>query len=122
MDAVRSNEVEKIKMNEALMGLLLRLDSVPGIDPTVREGRRKVSRRIVGLQEILDSICESKVGDYCDYWWGYNGNCNGGVENWGDFIWDMEESVCRERGGDDLNRFCSQNLGFRCLERFLHQP
>uniref|UniRef100_A0A6N2K188 BAG domain-containing protein n=1 Tax=Salix viminalis TaxID=40686 RepID=A0A6N2K188_SALVM len=50
----KKSEKEKLRMNEALMGLLLRLDSVPGVDPTVREARRKVSRRIVGLQEILD--------------------------------------------------------------------
>ncbi|XP_028755307.1 BAG family molecular chaperone regulator 5, mitochondrial [Neltuma alba] len=116
VDAVRSNELEKLKMNEALMALLLRLDSVPGIDPTVREARRKVSRRIVGLQEILDSVCESKVDDY--NWWG----CNGLMKNWGDFVADMEESVCRERGGEEMERFCAQNLGFRCLERFLRQP
>ena len=49
VDAIRSSEKEKLRMNEALMGLLLRLDSVPGVDPTVREARRKISRRIVGL-------------------------------------------------------------------------
>lgn len=116
MDAVRSNELEKLKMNEALMALLLRLDSVPGINPTVREARRKVSRRIVGLQEILDSVCESKVDDY--NWWGRNGL----MSNWADFVADMEESVCRERGGEEMERFSAQNLGFRCLERFLRQP
>lgn len=103
-------------MNEALMALLLRLDSVPGIDPTVREARRKVSRRIVGLQEILDCVSESKVDDY--NWWGNKGL----MKNWDDFIADMEESVCRERGGEEMERFCAQNLGFRCLERFLRQP
>ncbi|XP_054779041.1 BAG family molecular chaperone regulator 5, mitochondrial [Prosopis cineraria] len=116
VDAVRSNELEKLKMNEALMALLLRLDSVPGINPTVREARRKVSRRIVGLQEILDSVCESKVDAY--NWWGRNGL----MSNWADFVADMEESVCRERGGEEMERFSAQNLGFRCLERFLRQP
>ncbi|KAF7840558.1 BAG family molecular chaperone regulator 5, mitochondrial [Senna tora] len=114
VDAVRSSELEKLRMNEALMSLLLRLDSVPGIDPTVREARRKVSRRIVGLQEILDSVSESKVDEY--NWWG------GSLKNWDDFIADLEESVCRERGGEEMERFSAQNLGFRCLERFLREP
>lgn len=99
-------------MNEALMNLLLKLDSVPGIDPAVREARRKVTRRIVGLQEILDSVSEAKV-DECD-WWSLN--------NWDQVIEQMEESICREKGGDDMEKFCAQNLGFRCLQRFLHEP
>ena len=61
MDAIHNNEREKLRMNEALMGLLLKLDSVPGVNPTVREARRKVSRRIVVLQEILDAISEAKT-------------------------------------------------------------
>jgi len=97
-------------MNEALMKLLLKLDSIPGIDPTVREARRKVTRRIVGLQEILDSVSEVKV----DEWWEMN--------NWYQVVEEMEESVCRERGGDEMEQFCAQNLGFRCLQRFLHEP
>ncbi|XP_027339050.1 BAG family molecular chaperone regulator 5, mitochondrial [Abrus precatorius] len=112
VDAVRTNHLEKLRMNEALMALLLKLDSVPGIDPTVREARRKVTRRIVGLQEILDSVSESKV-DECNW-------CS--IKNWDEFIADMEESVCRERGGDEMEKFCAQNLGFRCLQRFLREP
>ena len=61
MDAIHSNEREKLRMNEALMGLLLKLDSVPGVNPTVSEVRRKVSHRIMALQEILDAISEAKT-------------------------------------------------------------
>lgn len=126
VDAVRSNDREKLRMNEALMGLLLRLDSVPGLDPTVREARRKVSRRIVALQEILDAISEAKVGDDCCYTyncrtpWGY-GYYDGFMRNWDDVVAEMEEEVCRERGGDEMERFCAQHLGFRCLQRFLRE-
>ncbi|WJX27253.1 hypothetical protein P8452_16095 [Trifolium repens] len=112
VDSIRNNHIEKLKMNESLMKLLLKLDSIPGIDPTVREARRKVTRRIVGLQEILDSVSEAKV-DECD-WWSLN--------NWDHVIEEMEESVCRENGGDDMEKFCAQNLGFRCLQRFLREP
>ncbi|CAI8584317.1 unnamed protein product [Vicia faba] len=107
VDLIRNNPLEKLKMNEALMNLLLKLDSVPGIDPTLREARRKVTRRIVGLQEILDSVSEAKV-DECD-WWSLN--------NWDQVIEQMEESICREKGGDDMENFCAQTLGFRCLQR-----
>nr|KYP62687.1 hypothetical protein KK1_017232 [Cajanus cajan] len=99
-------------MNEALMALLLKLDSVPGIDPTLRDARRKVTRRIVGLQEILDSVSEAQIDE--SSWWPMN--------NWDEVIADMEETICRERGGDEMETFCAQNLGFRCLQRFLRQP
>lgn len=112
VDAVRANHLEKLKMNEALMALLLKLDSVPGIDPTVRDARRKVTRRIVGLQEILDSVSESQIDE--SSWWS--------MKNWDEVLADMEESICRERGGDEMERFCAQNLGFRCLQRFLREP
>ncbi|KAL2341359.1 hypothetical protein Fmac_009299 [Flemingia macrophylla] len=106
VDAVRSNQLEKLRMNEALMALLLKLDSVPGIHPTVRDARRKVTRRIVGLQEILDSVSEAQFDE--SSWWP--------MKNWDEVIADMEESICRERGGDEMERFCAQNLGFRCLQ------
>ena len=116
MDAVCSNEREKLRMNEALMGLLLKLDSVPGFNPTVREARRKVSRRIVALQEILDAVSEAKTvyDDDC-YEYGF-------VRSWDDVVAKMEEEVCRERGGDEMERFCAEHLGFRCLQRFLSGP
>ncbi|KAH7545293.1 BAG family molecular chaperone regulator 5, mitochondrial [Ziziphus jujuba] len=118
VDAVRRDEREKLRMNEALMRLLLRLDSVPGLDPTIREARRKVSRRIVGLQEILDAVSEAKVEDGDGWYWGYDGF----MRNWDDVVAEMEENVCRERGGEEFERFCAQHLGFRCLQRFLRQP
>ncbi|RDX97181.1 BAG family molecular chaperone regulator 5, mitochondrial, partial [Mucuna pruriens] len=109
VDAVRTNHLEKLRMNEALMALLLKLDSVPGIDPTVRDARRKVTRRIVGLQEILDSVSEAQIDE--SSWWP--------MKNWDEVIADMEESICRERGGDEMERFCAQNLGFRCLQSYI---
>ncbi|XP_059309375.1 BAG family molecular chaperone regulator 5, mitochondrial [Lycium ferocissimum] len=109
VDAVRSSERERIRMNEALMGLLLRLDSVPGVDPRVRELRREVSRRIVGLQEILDAVSDTKIQ-----------NWDGFLMDWDDVIERMEMEVCKERGGgNELETFCAEHLGFRCLQRFL---
>ncbi|KAM1172071.1 hypothetical protein COP1_022430 [Malus domestica] len=78
-------------MNESLMWLLLKLDSVFGVDPAMREARRKVSRRIVGLQEIVDAIISEDV----DGFWG--GKDGGFRRNWDDVFAEMEEEVCRDK-------------------------
>lgn len=122
VDAIRSDEKERLRMNETLMSLLLKLDSVPGLDPTIREARRKVSRQIVGMQEILDSISETKEENQ---WWscydiGVGASGQGGA--W-PMYWEeaVEEEMCREKGGDEMERFCAQYLGFRCFQRFLRE-
>ncbi|PHU09181.1 BAG family molecular chaperone regulator 5, mitochondrial [Capsicum chinense] len=86
VDVERSSKRERIRMNEARMGLLLRLDSVLGVNPTVRELRRDLSRSIVRLQEILDAVSNTKS------------------QNWDRFVMDrddfgerMEMDVCKER-------------------------
>lgn len=109
VDAVRTSERERIKINEALMGLLFSLDSVPGIDPNVRELRRHVSRKIVGLQEILDAVSDARL----EQWDGF-------LRDWDDIVEGMEKEVCKERGGgDEMEKFCAEHLGFQCLQRFL---
>lgn len=109
VDAVRTNELQRTKINEALMGLLFRLDSVPGIDPAVRELRRHVSRKIVGLQEILDAVSDARVDNY-----------DGFLRDWDDVVENIEKQVCEERGGGhEMEKFCAEYLGFRCLQRFL---
>ncbi|OAY68329.1 BAG family molecular chaperone regulator 5, mitochondrial [Ananas comosus] len=50
--AIGADARERVRVGEMLMGLLLRLDSVRG----VREYRRKVIRRVIALQEAVDSI------------------------------------------------------------------
>lgn len=111
VDAVRSNEKDKLRINEALMVQLLKLDSVPGLNPGVRELRKKLSRRIVGLQEVMDGICcDHRTMDGWDVW-----------RDWDEGFCGIEERVCRERGGEELEKFCANNLGFRCLERFLRE-
>ncbi|KAL2244990.1 BAG family molecular chaperone regulator 5, mitochondrial [Sesamum indicum] len=109
VDAVRTSERDRIKINEALMGLLFRLDSVPGVDPNVRELRRHVSRKIVGLQEILDAVSDARV----EQWDGF-------LRDWDDIVAGIEKEVCKERGGgNEMERFCAEHLGFQCLQRFL---
>lgn len=96
-------------MNEALMGLLLRLDSVPGVDPTVRDLRRSVSRKIVGLQEILDAVSAASI----ESWDGF-------LRDWDEDLVKIENDACNGNGNGDIERFCAQYLGFRCLQQFLH--
>lgn len=67
-----------------------------------------MSRRIVGLQEILDGVIGSRVEiwDECVMW--------------DEVVEEMERDVCEERGGGfEMERFCAEKLGFRCLQRFL---
>ncbi|KAF8104864.1 hypothetical protein N665_0166s0048 [Sinapis alba] len=117
VDAIRSDEKERLRLNETLMSLLLKLDSVPGLDPTIREARRKVSRQIAGMQEILDAISEAK--DESQWWCNYDDGQGGAWP----MYWEeaVEEEMCRERGGDEMERFCAQYLGFRCFQRFLRE-
>ncbi|KAM3249724.1 hypothetical protein P3L10_011494 [Capsicum annuum] len=96
---------ERIRMNV----LLLRLDSVPGVDPIVRELRQDLSRRIVRLQEILDVVSDTKIQ-----------NRDGFLIDWDDVVERMKMDVCNERGGgNELEMFFAEHLGFRCLQRFL---
>ncbi|XP_047313432.1 BAG family molecular chaperone regulator 5, mitochondrial-like [Impatiens glandulifera] len=110
VDAIRFDSRERIKMNEALMKLLLTLDSIPGADPSVKEFRRRTSRRIVGLQEILDAVSDTKMSDW-----------DGLMGNWYDALAEIEGEVCRERGGHEMEKFCAENLGFQCFQRFLSE-
>lgn len=65
VDAVRGDERERARFSEALMAVLLRLDAVPGRYLAVRDARRAVSRRVVGLQEVFDAIVAAPEAQTC---------------------------------------------------------
>ncbi|PUZ77380.1 hypothetical protein GQ55_1G366600 [Panicum hallii var. hallii] len=65
VDAVRGDERERARFSEALMAALLRLDAVPGRYPAVRDARRAVSRRVVGLQEVFDAVVAAPEAQTC---------------------------------------------------------
>uniref|UniRef100_A0A0A9FTR7 BAG domain-containing protein n=1 Tax=Arundo donax TaxID=35708 RepID=A0A0A9FTR7_ARUDO len=65
VDAVRGDERERARFSEALMAVLLRLDAVPGYYPAVRDARRAVSRRVVGLQEVFDAVVAAPEAQTC---------------------------------------------------------
>lgn len=55
-DLVRRDQKERLKINEMLMSLLLKLDSVRGVDFGVRDCRKVVIKKAIALQETVDSI------------------------------------------------------------------
>jgi hypothetical protein len=65
VDAVRRDERERARFSDALMAVLLRLDAVPGHYPAVRDARRAVSRRVVGLQEVFDAVVAAPDAQTC---------------------------------------------------------
>ncbi|XVF32025.1 hypothetical protein REPUB_Repub17cG0045800 [Reevesia pubescens] len=56
VDLIRNNSKERLKVNEMLMSLLLKLDSVRGVDSGVRDCRKSVIRKAIALQELVDAI------------------------------------------------------------------
>ncbi|KAM0987775.1 hypothetical protein ACFX13_012041 [Malus domestica] len=52
---MRRDAKERLKVNETLMNLLLKLDSVKGVDSGVRDFRRAVIKKAIALQERVDS-------------------------------------------------------------------
>ncbi|XP_010263430.1 PREDICTED: uncharacterized protein LOC104601691 [Nelumbo nucifera] len=56
VDLIRTDAKEQLRVNETLMSLLFRLDSVRGVDSGVRECRKKVIKKAIALQEKMDAI------------------------------------------------------------------
>ncbi|KAI3449232.1 hypothetical protein Pfo_005897 [Paulownia fortunei] len=48
---------------ETIMSLLLKLDTIQGLHPSIREARKSVVRELVSLQEKLDSLMNEKSGN-----------------------------------------------------------
>lgn len=56
VDLIRRDPKERLKVNETLMSLLFRLDSVRGVNSGVRDCRKSVIKRAIALQEKVDAI------------------------------------------------------------------
>ncbi|KAL5212925.1 hypothetical protein ABZP36_023772 [Zizania latifolia] len=54
---------EQVTINETIMNLLLKLDTIQGLHPSVREVRKSVARELISLQEKLDSLCKQPSGE-----------------------------------------------------------
>ncbi|KAK8622871.1 hypothetical protein V6N13_117770 [Hibiscus sabdariffa] len=59
VDLIRNDSKERLKVNEILMSLLFKLDSVRGVDSCVRDFRKSVIKRAIALQEMVDAIINS---------------------------------------------------------------
>ncbi|KAF5726647.1 hypothetical protein HS088_TW22G00328 [Tripterygium wilfordii] len=56
---MKKDSKERLKVNETLMSLLFRLDSIRGVDSGVRDCRKSVIKKAIALQEMVDSIVVS---------------------------------------------------------------
>ncbi|WRX15085.1 IQ motif [Theobroma cacao] len=56
VDLIRNDSKERLKINEMLMSLLFKLDSVRGVDSGVRGCRKSVIKKAIALQELVDAI------------------------------------------------------------------
>ncbi|CAK9153637.1 unnamed protein product [Ilex paraguariensis] len=55
------DEKQKAAIGETIMGLLLKLDTIQGLHPSIRDVRKSVARELVSLQEKLDSLTMKKI-------------------------------------------------------------
>nr|GFA14567.1 hypothetical protein [Tanacetum cinerariifolium] len=56
---LRNDAKERLRVNETLMSLLFKLDSVRGVENGVRDVRKSVAKKAVALQEKVDSIVQT---------------------------------------------------------------
>ncbi|WVZ77010.1 hypothetical protein U9M48_024915 [Paspalum notatum var. saurae] len=59
-------EKEQVAIGETIMNLLLKLDTIQGLHPTVREARKSVARELICLQEKLDTLCKQPSSGHTD--------------------------------------------------------
>ncbi|KAM7511927.1 hypothetical protein LguiB_010802 [Lonicera macranthoides] len=58
---VQSDDKQRLVLGETIMSLLLKLDTIQGLHPSIRDFRKSVARELVGLQEKLDSLATKKL-------------------------------------------------------------
>lgn len=57
---LQSDDKQLVAVGEKIMSLLLKLDTIQGLHPSVREVRKSVAKELVSLQEKLDSLTARK--------------------------------------------------------------
>ncbi|XP_043705706.1 BAG family molecular chaperone regulator 6 [Telopea speciosissima] len=57
---LQRDEKQKVSLGETIMGLLLQLDVIQGLHPSLRDIRKSVARDLVSLQERLDSMASQE--------------------------------------------------------------
>ncbi|KAJ0704392.1 putative IQ motif, EF-hand binding, BAG domain, BAG domain superfamily [Helianthus annuus] len=56
VNLIRRDAKERLRVNETLMSLLFKLDSIRGVDCGIRDLRKAVTKKAIALQEKVDSI------------------------------------------------------------------
>lgn len=59
-------ERQKVLIGESIMNLLLRLDTIQGLHPNLRDIRKSLARELVALQEELDSMTTKSLEESVD--------------------------------------------------------
>lgn len=63
---LQKDDQQRLVIGEMIMSLLLKLDAIQGLHPTIRDIRKSLARELVALQEKLDSLimkkCEETSG------------------------------------------------------------
>ncbi|XP_048141177.1 BAG family molecular chaperone regulator 6 isoform X2 [Rhodamnia argentea] len=59
-------ERQKVLIGESIMNLLLRLDTIQGLHPNLRDIRKSLARELVALQEELDSLTTKSLEESVD--------------------------------------------------------
>ncbi|KAJ6729552.1 BAG DOMAIN CONTAINING PROTEIN EXPRESSED [Salix viminalis] len=57
---IQKNNRQRLVIGEMIMSLLLKLDAIQGLHPTMRDIRKSLARELVALQEKLDSLIMKK--------------------------------------------------------------
>lgn len=60
------HERQKVLIGESIMNLLLRLDTIQGLLPNLRDIRKSLARELVALQEELDSLTTKSLEECVD--------------------------------------------------------
>lgn len=88
------------------MALLLRLDSIPGFYPSVRDLRRATTRRVVALQEVFDAVVSAPAAVGSD----------GFPPSWDELV----AEISRDDDDDEEEEIMvPAKKGLECFERFL---
>nr|GFA28712.1 BAG family molecular chaperone regulator 6-like [Tanacetum cinerariifolium] len=66
VNLLRKDAKERLRVNETLMSLLFKLDSVRGVENRVREFRKYLAKKAVALQEKLDDVISDEKTEICD--------------------------------------------------------
>ncbi|KAJ0704390.1 putative IQ motif, EF-hand binding, BAG domain, BAG domain superfamily [Helianthus annuus] len=61
---IRRDAKERLRVNETLMSLLFKLDSIRGVDCGIRDLRKAVTKKAIALQEKVDSIGQQTLDSY----------------------------------------------------------